>query len=78
MSRRKEPVGIWTSLVKKAIDASWKENSVPPSMRQIMDATGITSKSVVSGELRRLAIQGYIDIIDGKAVPRWVVDAIGK
>jgi hypothetical protein len=70
--RKREKKGIWTDLVEQAIDASWREKAIPPTIRDIMDVTGITSKSVVSYEYRRLCEAGKIEIVRGKPIPKWV------
>lgn len=80
--KRKKPMtrrgGVWTESVVKAIDATWHERYIPPSMRDIMNATGITSKCVVTYEYERLAEQGVIEIVDGKPVPKWVIAKLSK
>lgn len=70
--------GIWTDVVMQAIDHIWKEKSMSPSMREIMEATGITTKSVVKYEYLRLAEQNKIDLVDGKPIPKWVISRLSK
>lgn len=78
MTRHRERAGVWTRPVTEAIDRYWKENAFPPTMRDVMNMTGISTKSIVQYEYRRLAEQGVIDIIDGKPRPRWVKDRLDK
>lgn len=74
--RRQQDKGVWTDLVYKAIDTIWRERGTPPTMKEVMDATGISTKSVVKYEYQRLAEQNKIDIVSGKPVPKWVINRI--
>jgi SOS-response transcriptional repressor LexA len=61
------------------INAFWKTQYRPPSVREIATACGVTSTSVVFHTLRRLAKTGNYTLIDGDArsiVPTWVKMAI--
>lgn len=76
MVKTRELNGLWTEDIRKAIDLTWREKCIPPSMRDIMSMTGVTSPFMVSYDIKRLAEAGYLDIVDGKAVPKWVIQKL--
>lgn len=49
-----------TALVLQAIKAFWAENGFSPSIRDIGEATGVTSTSVIQYHLLRLEQAGLI------------------
>lgn len=56
-----------TAAVLEAIRAFWDEEGYSPSFHDIMDATGITSTSVVSYHLLRLERAGVMKRTPGVA-----------
>lgn len=64
--------------VLNAVNNHWMQHRIPPTRREIADATGINSTSMVSEYLRQLKENGVLRMDDKKArsvVPCWVDDA---
>jgi len=63
----------WEEPLIKALDDFWMQNHYPPAVRDLMQATGITSTSVCIYVLSRLPNVRFTQY--GKPIPKWV-DAI--
>ena len=55
--------------VYAAIVDYWRENAIPPAIRDVIKATGVRSTSDVSRKYRQLAVQGWIVLVKGHPVP---------
>lgn len=62
--------------IRKIIDDWWRENKTPPSLRNLMDRTGITSTSVMHYVLHQ--IPGIRFSEEGHPIPKWVDQAIER
>jgi len=51
--------------ILRAIGANYRRDGRPPTVQEILDATGITTTSVVAYNLRRLQEKGLIRIDNG-------------
>jgi SOS-response transcriptional repressor LexA len=47
------------------IEARWKEQQVPPTLQEIADECGLTSKAHASQYLQRLVRDGRIEVVTG-------------
>lgn len=62
--------------LRAAIDRFWRENHYPPTTRDLMRMTGISSTSVVRYYLERLP---EIRIANhGRIIPKWVDEVLTK
>ena len=67
-----------TAAVLQAIQAFWAEEGFSPSIRDVMDATGITSTSVVRYHLLKLEQAGVIERTPGVARSYVIIEKEGK
>jgi hypothetical protein len=73
MDKRKGNKSKRYAIVKDAIDRFWIENHYPPTIRDLMEMTGVTSTSVMTYYIKRLPeirVAKY-----GRIIPVWV-DAV--
>jgi len=66
----------WWSQVSDAIDKFWQDNHYPPTLRDLMGMTGITSTSFMRYITHRLP--GIRITAGGHPVPDWVDQAIER
>lgn len=60
------PTRPWRqAAILRVIRASYERDGRPPTIKELQDATGISTTSVVAYNLRRLQEQGLIRIDDG-------------
>ncbi len=64
--------------IVKAIEDHWFEHCLPPSTEYLVNNTCIASKNTMFFAIRRLAKQGYIKLVNGKAIPICVWYAIKR
>jgi hypothetical protein len=60
--------------VRSAIDRFWRENHYPPTVRDLMRMTGISSTSAVRYHLVKLADVRIAK--RGRIIPKWVDDVL--
>jgi len=62
--------------VYDAILDCWRMNYCPPTIREVMKVTAITTSSQVAYHYRRLAKVGLVTLRHGRPTPALVIDAI--
>ena len=62
--------------VLQAIMDYWRENAIPPTIRAIREATGISSTSLVRSYCQKLEQRGLIKRIKSKPVPIQIYQSI--
>jgi len=67
-----------TSRVLAAITEYWRENAIPPTIRNIQAATGLRSTSAVRYCYLKLENYGAIKRIKGKPVPLSIYQLIRR
>jgi hypothetical protein len=71
--------GKWDIVFAKALDDYWRENHFPPTLRDLMKGSGVTSTSVATYYLKRMVRFGLIRITRyGRPIPLWVDDLFDK
>lgn len=60
----------------QVLEQFWRENCVPPTIRQLQERAKVTSTSMVKYYLNALERTGYIEQRHGKPVPLWVIKAL--
>lgn len=63
-------------IVRAAVDRFWQENHYPPTTRDIMRMTGISSTSLVRYYVER--IPGIRIANHGRIIPEWVDDVFAQ
>jgi hypothetical protein len=68
-------------MVLYALNEHWRRYHVPPTIRDLQRATGISTTSLVAGYLQELEADGEIQLVGPhrrkKPVPKWVTQRLG-